>query len=242
VIKIPVRVSPDLSPLLAYEMVKSVDRHMDNIELIHVTDAPCEKLAGFDSQMIVRHERDYVDQLLTTLCEIDGHVLSLDYDILMKDDVSEIFNLDFDACFTSRQQNIGRHHKLSQSYNMGVVFSKNSDFWKEVRQIYRAQPLRDGWMNSQTLVTMIACSLGKKYKVMEIPGEIYNFSPDTEGDDLTGRKIVHYKGRRKPWMLPPELRHEVDGNVAKVVDLMKRRTALPAAGVRAEAGIAEKGR
>lgn len=234
-IKIPVRVSPDLSPSLAYVMADSVRKHMPDAELIHVTDAPCDKLRGFDSQMIVKHERDYVDQLLQTLCSIEGQVLSLDYDIVMQCDVSDVFALDFDACFTSRPPT---SKKLSQSYNMGVVFSKNPEFWNEVRRIYLVQPLRDGWMNSQTLVTFIAKSLGKKYKVMEIDGGVYNFSPATEFDDLAGKKIVHYKGRRKPWMLPPELRHEVQGNVDKVVDLIRNRSAAPAVGVRAEA---EKG-
>lgn len=228
-IKIPVRVSADLSPLLAYEMVKSVRKHMPDAELIHVAESGAEKLDGFDSFMVVDHENDYVDQLLKLLCEIDGHVLALDYDIIMQADVSDVFDLDFDACFTSRP-NTSR--KLGQSYNMGVVFSKSPEFWREVRQIYSVQPMRDGWMNSQTLASMISRSLGKKYKVMEIPGDIYNFSPSDEFEDVSGKKIVHYKGRRKPWMLPPELRHEIDWNVQKVVQLVSSKK--PVAGDRAK--------
>lgn len=230
-IKIPVRVSGDICSLPAFAMAASVRKHME-ADLIHVAESGTEKLEGFDSFLAVDHNNDYVEQLVKMLSMIDGDVLSLDYDILLNADVSDVFDDGFDVCVTSRPESQIRKYGLSQSYNLGVVFSRNPQFWREVYDIYMQQPLRDGWMKSQTLVSLIIDHLSDKYKVSKIPGEIYNYSPDSENESFEGKKIIHYKGKRKIWMVPESQREAVAHNVSKVVGLIKQKK--PDAGDRAE--------
>jgi len=233
-IKIPVRISSDLSPLLAIEMTKSVRAHMPDVELIHVTEPGSPKLDCFDSVLYVASNRDYVEQLIRTMTLIDGNVISLDYDILLREDVSDVFDQEFDAAFTKRpDQDKTIVKQMQESYNMGVIFSKSTEFWEKLLAIYMMQPVRDGWLGSQHLASKIAVYLSTagKYKIIELPGDEYNYSPSSRDEDLTGRKIVHYKGARKEWMLPEELAGEATASIIKTLSLIKKK---PVAGDRAK--------
>jgi hypothetical protein len=220
-VSIPVRVTSDLSPTLAYVMADSVRRHMPNAKLIHVAEPGATKLDGFDEVMHVAPEGDFVEQLFRVLAAIEGNVLSLDYDIIINADVSNVFDSDFDAVFTTRPPKDGTiKRSMQDTYNMGVVFSKNPVFWEALRDMYLTCEGRDGWLRSQTLASHLARALSGRFRVAELPGEIYNYTPMSESEDLTRRRIVHYKGSRKVWMLPPERRHEVVGNIEKMVQMV----------------------
>lgn len=237
--KIPVRLTSDLNPAIAYEMVKSVRRHMPDAELIHVLEEGGEMLDCFDSFMWVSPNGDFVEQLLRVMAQLDGDVISLDYDIIVQDNLSHVFAHDFDVAFTKRPSEDKTVNKsMYDSYNMGVIFSKSRDFWQKALELYLIQEQRDGWLKSQSLVGLIAQYLAKRHgvKLLELPGETYNYSPLTRDEDVSGRKIVHYKGRRKSWMLPEGMEHETAGNIKKTVDLVKRKVAqaAPVAGVRAD--------
>jgi hypothetical protein len=221
-IKIPVRISSDLSPLLAIEMTKSVRAHIPDVELIHVTEPGSPKLDCFDSVLYVASNRDYVEQLIRTMTLIDGNVISLDYDILLREDVSDVFDQEFDVAFTKRpDQDKTIVKQMQESYNMGVIFSKSTEFWEKLLAIYMMQPLRDGWLGSQNLASQIAVHLSSKYKLIELPGDEYNHPPQSRDEDLTGRKIVHYKGARKEWMLSEELAGEATASIRKTLSLIK---------------------
>jgi hypothetical protein len=36
--------------------------------------------------------------------------------------------------------------------------------------------------------------------VLDLPCELYNYTPASDAEDLRGRFVVHYKGERKAWM------------------------------------------
>lgn len=237
-IKIPVRISSDLSPKLAEVMAASVRHHMPDAELIHVVEPDGLKLDCFDSVMHIDPHDDFVDQLIRVMSSIDGDVISLDYDIIVQDNLAHVFEKPFDVAFTKRPEVDKTVAKsLQASYNMGVIFSRSTEFWKYAKAIYDVQPDRDGWLRSQSLVSQIALYLSDRFEMIELPGEIYNHSPMTEDEDVSMRKIVHYKGKRKYWMLPASERDSIDGSVSKTVNLVKKakqsKTRSPDAGVRA---------
>lgn len=234
-IKIPVRVSSDLSPKLAEVMTASVRKHMPTAELIHVVENGGKKLACFDSVIHINPDGDFVDQLLRVMSSIDGNVISLDYDIIVQDDLTPIFDQPFDVAFTKRPEVDKTVAKsLQASYNMGVIFSRSPEFWKYAKAIYDVQPDRDGWLRSQSLVSQIALYLSDRFKMIELPGEVYNYSPMMREEDVSMRKIVHYKGKRKYWMLPENERGSIDSSVSKTTELVKKaKRRNPVAGDRA---------
>lgn len=233
-IKIAVRVTSDLSPLLANAMAKSVREHMD-AELIHVAEYGAKKLDCFDRILHIDPNGDHVDQLLRLMMAIDGDLISLDYDIIVQDDLTHVFDASFDVAFTSRPQDDKTVSKsLKASYNMGVVFSRSPEFWRRARELYMIQPDRDGWLASQSLVSQIAVFLSDRFNVKEIPGEIYNYSPSARDEDVSMRKIVHYKGNRKYWMIPENMAGDIASSVSKTVSLVKKAKRSPVAGDRAD--------
>lgn len=236
-IKIPVQVSSDVSPLIAKEMLRSVREVMPDAHMIHVC-ADGDKIEGFDELMHVEFNGDFVDQRLDYMSRLEGNVLSLDYDIILCEDVSDVFDEVFDVCFTKRPEIDETVNAVFQdSYNLGVIFSKNTEFWKCVREHYLKQPMRDGWMRSQTLIYQIVQLLAgeRVYHVGEIPSEQYNYTPKSRYENLDGRSIVHYKGKRKAWMLPEELRIHAEVSIQKTLEQLKNKPfGLPTAGERAK--------
>lgn len=220
-VTIPVRVTADLNPSIAHVMAESVRRAMPDARLVHVAETGTQKLDGFDEIMHVDVDGDYVDQLLRIMASLEGNVLSLDYDVIVNRDVSVVFEQDFDVAMTARPVDDKTiHPRLRSTYNMGVVFSKNAGFWRLVRSLYQTLPDRDGWMNSQTLASQTIRLMNGRYKVIELPGDEYNYTPSTEAEDVSKRKIVHYKGARKGWMLPMHRRSEVNRNVQKTLRMV----------------------
>lgn len=55
------------------------------------------------------------------------------------------------------------------------------------------------WYGDQLAVAHVVRS--GKFKVLTLPCDIFNYTPRTELDDLSDRAIVHYKGKRKEWLL-----------------------------------------
>lgn len=208
---------------------------MPEAELIHVIETGGSKLPCFDSVMHIDPDGDFVDQLLRVMSAIDGNVISLDYDIIVQDDLSHVFDRPFDVAFTKRPDEDKTVAKsLQASYNMGVIFSRTPEFWKYVKAIYDVQPDRDGWLKSQSLVSQIALYLSDRFEMIEIPGHIYNHSPMSADEDVSMRKIVHYKGKRKYWMVPESERDSIDGSVKKTTELVKKaKRRSPDAGDRA---------
>jgi hypothetical protein len=40
-----------------------------------------------------------------------------------------------------------------------------------------------------------------KHNVLELSCNEFNYSPSQELEDVSGKYVVHYKGKRKKWML-----------------------------------------
>lgn len=218
---VPVRVTSDLSPILADVMAESVRKHIPEAHLLHVAESGANKLAVFDEIMHVDVDGDYVDQLLRVMEALDGNVLALDYDVIVQANVGDVFERAFDVAMTARPAGDKTiTAALRSTYNMGVIFSKSRAFWRAVRALYTSLPERDGWMRSQTLASQVIRLMNGRFNLIELPGEEYNYTPSTEAEDVSSRKIVHYKGARKGWMLPMNRRAEVNRNVQKTMRLV----------------------
>jgi hypothetical protein len=129
-------------------------------------------------------------------------MLLLDTDVVMQKDPWGVFDTPFDMAFTTRDRDVklnGTSINIAMPYNIGVMFSRCARFWREAHQYVLALPRsHKEWWGDQLAVKAITDS--ERFKVHEVPGSMYNYSPDSE-NDTEGRYMLHYKGPRKVWLL-----------------------------------------
>lgn len=128
--------------------------------------------------------------------------LLIDPDVYVQEDVWDVFDSGFDVALTRRERLIvdGENYAELMPYNTGVMFSNGPEFWCAVLDEMR--PMADAereWYGDQIAVARVAAS--GKFRVLDLPCEQYNYTPGTQGEDVIFRKVVHYKGVRKQWML-----------------------------------------
>lgn len=187
--------------VIVKEMVKSVRKHMD-CEIIQLTDWNTKKLDCVDS--VHRLKGGIVSSFLARhLANLHGDTLYLDYDTVVREDVSKVFEQDFDLAITRRSDKELASALLYRvcPNNVGVMFCRNQDFWRQVARRYDARIDPPSWMKFQIIVTEAMNALD--FNILELPSEKYNYTPETRDEELTCA-IAHYKGYKKSWMVAPE--------------------------------------
>lgn len=127
-------------------------------------------------------------------------LLMLDCDILVRKSIEHIFDKDFDIALTRRPGSEPGSWAVKDPFNTGVVFSRCNEFWQDCKEeLDSLSPELKKIGGEQRSINHVAKR--GDYKLLEIPGRKYNWSPQTrgyrEGDDV---HIVHYKGGRKEYM------------------------------------------
>jgi hypothetical protein len=87
-------------------------------------------------------------------------------------------------------------------FNTGVVFSRSPEFWQAVLETWRGYTPEQqaDWMSEQRAVAEVVRR--DVFTVLVLPGMVYNYPPTTKTDEgLAGAAVVHWKGRRKAWMI-----------------------------------------
>jgi hypothetical protein len=109
-------------------------------------------------------------------------------------------------------------------YNFGVIGvtsglrTTEAFLWMRERIRRMASHLQDWWGNQLALAALcgprseeeISTEMrkipwkmtqpGPEIMVCKIPGLIWNFTPNTENDDISGKGAVHFKGHTRKWM------------------------------------------
>ena len=113
--------------------------------------------------------------------------LRIDYDVVLRADVSEVFEHDFDIAIAKE------HNSLM---NNGVVFVKNREFFREASAEYRNTTI-DSWNDIQNAMQFAID--GGKFRVRKLDPSVYNwiYKIGTKNPDA---KILHFKGARKEYM------------------------------------------
>lgn len=172
--------------------------------IVQMTDEDCPRIPGVDevvrkpyygllSKSRMDHLRDYPHD----------EMLILDTDILVRGDVSHVFDRDFDVALTKRYRPVrsetGYDITRLYPYNSGVMFSRSRGFWKDCADLFLSEfAIEDAqWVGEQLSINMIA-ERGR-YNVLDLSCDLYNWTP-TERDEVSQAFIHHYKGGRKAWM------------------------------------------
>ena len=185
-------------PKWAELMVASVRRFID-CEALQLTDIDTPLVSGctavrrqFDGENLTMFKMEH-------LSNIDGEILVLDTDIIVQKDISKVFAFDFDVALTWRDGPIwadnGQDLAKIMPINCGVMFSRSPAFWAHCLEWSKEHP--GGWYADQFAVA----ANWRRFNVLRLNCDNFNHTPNTKAEDVSKRYVVHYKGKRKEWML-----------------------------------------
>jgi len=189
-------------------MVASVRRAMPSARIVLLTDQKTPPVVGADE--VIRLPYDGVHLMSFRLLHFARlspcDVIFLDTDVIVQRDLSLLFESEFDVALT-RRENIGLDPQgidvaAVMPYNTGVMFSRPSgwDFWHNAWNYCETLPDNARrWWGDQFSIKAVAEIA--PLRIRELPCDLYNYSPALETEDVNGRFVVHYKGKRKPWMM-----------------------------------------
>lgn len=147
------------------------------------------------------HHGPMLERRLEHYGNVDGDWLLVDTDVSIRKDVSSVFDDPaFDVALTDRNwPHLPQASDVLQTmpFNTGVAFSRAPGFWRDVLKAWMAEGKTD-WLSEQRAVYAVVRS--GQWRVKILPGQIYNYPPQSQ-DDTTDAAIYHYKGpHRKLWL------------------------------------------
>jgi len=131
-------------------------------------------------------------------------MLLIDPDIIVQADVWDVFDEPFDVALTDRGGKAlvlnGKDVSIVMPYNLGAAFSTGNQFWRRCLVEMRGMSKVDrDWFGDQIAVGRVARAKIFQIKVLDL--QQYNYTPKTKEEDVSSKFLVHYKGKRKAWML-----------------------------------------
>lgn len=114
--------------------------------------------------------------------------LRLDYDAVIRSDVSGVFDGDYDIAIAKERKGM---------MNNGVVFVKNREFFRAANEAYENRTNRDNW-NAIQVATQLVIDDGS-FRVRKLDNEVYNVIPDRRPFPAKAA-ILHFTDGRKQWM------------------------------------------
>lgn len=215
----------DLCTELAQAMLGSVRRSIPGAYCVQLTDHKTPLVEGADGAIRLDHNPDLIEFRCRQLRELTGEVIYLDYDCIVQKDISSVFEQPFDIALTRRpvdDKTASPPVRDIIPYNFGVSFQRNGKFWSLLSEEYAALVNKDGWMMGQYAGGLCVAKSRGTINVLDLPGEYYNYTPTRKDEDVTGRAVVHYKGKRKHWMLrgaSPEIIERAMGDERRVAKM-----------------------
>lgn len=201
-VRAPVKVAfyldtPGLATVAEYA-IDAARKAMPHAEIWHMTtmDGP-ELHADKCLRLDVNGEFAYRQAIISS--HLEGDVLFLDVDVIVREDVSSVFDQDFDVAVTTDM----RPGAPGIKYNGGVIFSRCPAYWRAIAEAVKGMDFcktPGDWEPIERARGAVADS--GEFKLRVLPGEEYNYIPANAGD-MRG-KITHYRGKRKTWMIPVE--------------------------------------
>jgi lipopolysaccharide biosynthesis glycosyltransferase len=147
--------------------------------------------------------------------EVESDVVLLDSDILINDNLESLFEQEFDVALTIRDEQ-------EMPINGGIIYISQKNlaaainFFQKLYFLYteKYQEKSQWWGDQYALADAIGHQANSNIKpgnievdgvkILLLPCEIYNFSPNYESDldlcELKEQKILHFKGPRKQYM------------------------------------------
>lgn len=190
---------------LAGKCAASIRKVIPDAYLVHFTDRKTAKFTWADET--VRKSPSGMGLMEFRIFHFGAYphreMLFLDADTIVQRDPWDVFLQDFDVALTARARVLhdtsGNDLTAQMPYNTGVMFSKGGRFWRKVCERLKSRSLDDrNWFGEQIEIAKLAKS--DEFNVLELSDSEYNYTPLKRDEDVSGKYIVHYKGKRKDWM------------------------------------------
>ena len=173
---------------LAELFVKMMRRFQPDATLVQMTDITTMAIKGIDECFRTKSDRLgpwYFNAMSNFPAE---QFLRLDYDTVVRGDVSDVFNAPFDIAISKERNGL---------MNNGVVFVKDRGIFEDALDFYENETLKDDWYDIQASMQM-AIDDGQ-YRVKKLDQGIYNYFYEAKSIPQEA-KIVHFKGFQKKHM------------------------------------------
>lgn len=191
--------------IMAALMLDSIRQSMPGVEVYHLTDGSCPKLAGSNGAKRIAGDMPMAIRRMQHHAGCEGEWLFIDSDVIVQKDVRSVFKEKFDIALTDRDGTITNEAKYAavMPYNIGVVFSRSKEFWRAVIGHLLTLPAQyQEWEGDQRVVCEMVRQGGQGFDVKIIPGLLYNYPPRAADDPrMQDAAICHWKGNRKKWLL-----------------------------------------
>jgi hypothetical protein len=188
---------------IAKSMIASAKEVMPDVPIVQLTDDKTPELEGVSAVARIPGKMPMAIRRMKHHASCIGDWVFVDTDVIFQKDVSDVFEESFDVALTDRVGTYmhGTEYAKQQPYNMGVTFSRNTDFWKLVLDKLLEFPDKyQEWEGDQMVVCALAENQKTPFDIVIIPGKTYNFTPKTKEEDCSHAAIVHYKGEKKSWI------------------------------------------
>lgn len=193
---------------IALKMIESVKKNIPDAWLIQMTNMDTPILDGVsESRRLEVTNPFFMCYRMKHLAMLNEEALILDTDILVREDPSVVFEMPFDVALTIRDKHIissGMGYTKNDPrmlYNTGVMFTRKTKFWQDaLDECWKLEERHKHWFGDQVSVCKVVDS--RKYDVAVLKCDRWNYTPTNSDEDLSGRSIIHYKGKtKKEWML-----------------------------------------
>ncbi len=199
----------ELQRALAHRMMDSVREHI-GCNIVHLADPMTPDLGADETVRGIPESEYWVPFVLRMFGLMDGETLFLDTDCIVQRDVSDVFtDQSFDVALTVKRKRFAQYVdpqgvKHYMPFSMGVVFSRAPAFWLMLAERVERMtgPMMLGWWGAQIELLRVYANPGA-WRIKVLESDEFNYTPNAEGEDVSGRAIVHYKGvHRKHWAMP----------------------------------------
>lgn len=194
---------------LASRLIKSVRKHMD-CEIVQLTDPITPQLLVDKAERHNPKGKHWMSYVLGIIQKQPPNTLYIDTDCVVQEDVSWVFDNEFDVGLTFKngkcaayKDKSGKSHPMP--INGGVVFLRNPEFFEELlRRVEKIEEqIMRVWWGSQ-IVEYEMVKEGK-FKTVLLDANRFNYTPESPDEDMRDKAIIHYKGmKRKHWNLEGE--------------------------------------
>ena len=208
--------------LLPY-FIASIRSSCRSARIVLLTDEHSQADPGFDTviRTEVRPEKLMLERAYAQLaylagCEEGQHIVLIDTDTIVVRDVSDVFAIEFDVAVTIRDSPQYDFEKR-MPYNNGIVYLRNTQSTQDyLRSVIECNEEMEeelhAWSGNQFAVLSL---LGRQEpyevvrigsaKVLILPCDPYNYTPDTTSERIHEKFILHFRGNAKRNMIPTAL-------------------------------------
>lgn len=191
---------PDYAAM-AENMVQSVIEILPDAHIVQMTSPTTMSIPGISQRVERVVRKDNAPLMIYRLEHLANlpheEMLLLDIDVVMQRDPWQVFDTAFDMCFTKRDRDVtvdGKSIAAAMPYNIGVMFSRSQQFWREAHRYVQAlSPEHQQWWGDQLAVKHLVDS--GRYKIHEVSADPYNYSPLVPSEDVRRKFMVHWKGK-----------------------------------------------